>query len=564
MPPIMRAKPILVSILLSLVGCSAPPPKRPPRDELVPLGPEWSASALWLHATAGIAAGHKSECQGVAAVLEKEKRCKKQLCKNGADLANEWIDKCKKIDSAELAAVTELAAALADEADRGKTPCSKELAAMMESCSEKDCREQAQHWATECGDNEAGPLAVAMLERTVERGAGEPVHLDARGCNSMRDEIREGARCADEPACRAAWKTVLAQRKRCVTEGAVVDLSLALWEATIVHRGAIEAEPIVAKMDEIDLEGVVLPFADQHGSVIEVCRERPADLAAYRKARDACQGTMTVARRGDDGHILVGRVALPPPGPFAALYPTLMLVGEAAALEAESAAAVKKDLDEVAAASPEAALGLLAKAFDRHAAELERYKAAAQELIGHDAALAPLFARIGQAKTAAHVGIKQTALRRAFADRAANRPFADLTLEGVVEPGAETRAYFATPFEVLPESGKAYRRAILKLQTLESKSPRPGPAEAQKARKTADAGAASCQQARDRSRAARDGLLACALEAACDGARTTALGDEWTAAHAEVLRLRREIDTALSVLPPARSRLRADVICPDE
>jgi hypothetical protein len=525
-----------LALFLLAAACTAPPPKRPPRDELVPVE-EWRASALWLHATAGIPPEHAAECKGVAVVLERERKCEKQLCKYGAELASEWLDKCKKHAPDEVEKMSELAAQLSDEAERGKTECSTELAAMLEVCTSEDCRERARKWATSCG--EGGPLAVAMLARAVERGAGERVELDARSCKTLRAEVREGSRCADEAACRAVWKTVGTHRAACREEGGAPDLAMAIWEATIVQHGAIETDPIRASEDA-DLSEVALAFADGGGAVIDVCRTQPADAAAYVAARRTCEGSMTIARRGDGGSLVLGRIALPSPH-FAGLYPSLVVQDERAAEEAAAVTALKESLSELKAAGEADALRVLAGAIHRYARLLDGSETARAALRAEEAALTPLFVRIAKERAVAHAKIRDPILRLSFVDHSRSRPLAHVSLDGVVEPGARTNGMFFRAGDALPGAMAAYRKALAKLESQESQSTRPARPQLEAARKQAASAAKDCAAARARMTAIQAELYGCVLQGNCD---SSALVAEWVDLHGKIDGARHVIEMA--------------------
>jgi len=525
-------------------------------------GPEaedhWGTSALWLHATAGSPSGKQAECKYVAAVLEEEERCQARLCRYGAELATEWLEKCKTIEPSLAGKTSELRARFLEAKAGAGTPCATELEALLGGgCKGDTCSAEAQTWATSCGETEAGPLVVRMLQRTVARYGGEErVSLDMRSCSTLREELTKASVCADVDSCREHWPQVKLYRKSCESKEALPKLLTGVAQMAIAF-GADHTDEVVAVAKEPQLlyaGQYALTLADGKGAILRLCWKRPADRASYLKMRDECQsGPIEVVRvrsTKDGGRELrFGRVHLPTALPLTTLYPWLRLVDEQLQEDDRALAALRRDLAAVVAAPmSEGPKKLLALA-NTHARFLRRSYDAREALGKEDGRLAPLFEQLAMVKVNSGLRVSSIPNRWSLVQRAKQRPFADLGPEATLQLGSFTAAHSLVVAKTLPQSMAAYLKRLGPLVVMVDRGLKPGAADVKVAKTFGRGQVEACDGALDRLVEVERELLACAFNLdGCSAAQQQALGERWGQTRDEVEKAHHGLDIALGVL----------------
>jgi len=551
---------VLVPVPLGLVftllaaACSSPPPKSAAEPTSRGQADDWKRSATWLYATSDATSGPPAECEHVRTRLQEELRCRGPLCQYGAEVAQEWLQKCKKLMPAAVEEVSGLEATLRDQMEREPSACSTEFQRFIkDGCEAKDCLEAAQSWATKCAEKEAGPLCVAMLERTVERALGpeERVHLDSRSCSSLATHLKQAARCADEPACKEILPEAEAYRTRCNTDELKPDLGTALAVASILIGAARDpaAVPILRSAEPVAGAAFPLALADGSGAILEVCHRPVFERKDYLEARARCpSGRLSVARAftADDGSrvLRIGQLLLPEQPSFTSLYPSLELPGELEELTKLHLTEVKSDLD--AALQAPAVTPLVAFA-DKYAEWLERSSSVRDGVQSSDSKLAPLLRKLAEAKVAAMRTTKDTGAQRGVLERARHRAFADIGLDGTFQPGAATRASWVDTAKLWPEATRDAAAALAPLEAAAKKGGRPKGATRDAELEAARAHATACAAATHTRQDAERDLLTCAFES-CTEERKTELSERWQKAHNDALSALRELDLALGAM----------------
>ncbi len=521
-------------------------------------GDGWQTTALWLHATAGSGSSQAAECEHVARALDDESRCQKRLCRYGADLAGEWLDKCTKLKPSQVAQTKKLQAQFGEAAQGEKTECAKELEALLgDGCKPESCAVRAQRWATRCGETEAGPLAVGMVQRNGDRTASdEGMRLDMRSCDTLRDELRKGTSCEDEAACRDLWPQVKLYRRSCEAKGEPPDLVTGIYQMAIAF-GADRTGEIVAVSDEPQLifaGQFPLTLADGKGAILGVCWKRPQEREAYLKLRDECQGgTIDVARvmssKGGGRELRFGKVALPTMLPLTILYPWLLVVDERDHDDARAIQALRDGLSAALAAPAAEADAKLLTVINTHARLLRRSIEAQEALTKHDAALVPLFRRLARTKVNGGMRVRSIANRWSLVRRAKRRPFADLGLDATLQLGAFTRAYSLDVTKTLPQAMAAYQGALAVLVKVVERGIKPGGSDLQVAKQFGRQQVKACDAALDELVEIEGELLACAFDwKGCGAEGQHALGERWRKTRDAVERAHHGLDIALGVL----------------
>lgn len=534
----LRASAVFLPVLaisIAQLGC---PTERMPRPKEA-AGPEdaWSRiapSKEWLFASSEFNGPHKAECDHVLGWVKGEEACKGSLCEFGVSLAAEWIQRCTPlVEAPQVDTVRSLQATLAGRTSEKPTDCQKELDVILrEGCGDDaSCLPTGQRWATRCAKSDATPLALRMLQRTIERRAeqgAEAVKLDTRTCAELRGEVMEAAKCKDRFACAEAIPRVSSYRDRCESDAERPALATAVAEMTVLYFGSKPAEPILLRADATSLQPNELPVTldDRSGGVITVCDERASDLGRYVGARKGCQGgRMVVARafptaRGAE--VRVGSLDFPDDATFSARYPTIVAAGELDLRDKEAAAALDADLAKAAeaarGAAPDAAR-MAARAVLANVLSIKRSPVVRAVLVKHDGALAPALREIARAKIAATRGKVAPGDAAGLITRARTRIFADLAADGSVEIGAASRAFTLDATALFPRAGDAYGGV---LKGVRARRVDPRTAKAERARGLAAAQA--CGAALKRLSETKKGLASCnfGLES-CDGAKSAEL-----------------------------------------
>jgi hypothetical protein len=519
---------------------------------------DWQTTALWLHATAGSGSSHEAECSHVAQVLEDEQRCQGRLCRYGLELASQWFDKCTKLAPPKVAPTKKLQAQYREAIKAGTTACAKELESLLgDGCKPVSCAVDAQRWATRCGETEAGPLAVGMVQRNVQRYGGEDAsQLDMRSCDSLRDELRKGASCDDQEVCRDLWSQVKLYRKSCEAEGQPPDMVTGIYQMAIAY-GAERSDEVIKVSDEPELifaGQFPLTLADGKGVILGACWKRPQDRSSYQKIRDECQsGTLDVVRvRSSEGggrELRFGKVALPTVLPLTTLYPWLRMVGDQVQEDDRDLAALRKDLAATVGASPaEGARKLLALA-NGHARFLRRSIDAREALGKQDAALAPLFEQLATIKVNGGLRVPSLPNRWSLLQRAKTRPFADLGEDATLQLGAFTAAHSLTLAKTLPKATAAYRRRLGPLVVMVERGLKPSASDLRVAKTFGRRQVAACDTALDQMVEVEGELLSCPFDPkSCGAEQQHGLGERWREARDAVDKAHHGLNIALGVL----------------
>ncbi len=535
------------------IGCSASTARtdrRPPPPE------RWSRSALWLHATAKTSVGHAAECRHARAVLAAEGGCKGALCGFGAELAAEWQEKCSTLLPGEVAAVKASATTLAERALASPGTCARHHTRFMEhGCDPRHCRDDAQEWATRCGEREGSPLALTLLERVVSRHLADPereVTLDPRSCETLRGAVEAGASCVTESACKRAWQEVETERERCGDEHEKLPLAAAVRTLAIAV-GAVrdpDAIPLAPEPPVLEKGAVPLMLADGGGAVLMVCTRRVVTLEAYISRREACEGSFVhVARavgEGPNRELRRGNLRIRRDVEVVDVFPALAVVGEDAALAQRRASALDARVAAAIALGGSEGLVELVAALDEHARWLQRSALMRQALAPRDEALVPLFETAARAKAA--LGKSDVRTRRGVAARARTRPFADLTGHGALDPSDDTEARWLIAEAVWPQATAAYATLLGPVIAAAERTDTP----ALRAAWTQEARAAGVRcNARESALHAIGGeLLACVFDG-CDDGRMDELYAARGVAFDGLRSDRRAFDRAVTAVDPA-------------
>jgi hypothetical protein len=473
-----RAALLLPIPAVFLLGCPTEPPPR--AKEPIVVEDEWTRiapSKEWLHATADFSGDHKAECAHVLEWVQGEEHCRASLCEHGRDIAGEWLERCPKFaPKAQVAQVKELRDRLTERATEKPTECGKQYEAMLrDGCGgeDKTCEAAGQRWATRCAKDEATPLVMRLLEKTIERKLSEPapIKLDVRPCDELRADVADAARCKDRFACGEAIPRVDAYRSRCESDDERPTITTAVHELTVLVGAGKTGEPILTRTGGAGIlpDEAPVALADSSGAVILLCDERASDLGRYLASRKSCTGgKMVVARAFKTGRgveVRVGSLDFPDDASFVARYPTIMGARELetrdkeeqAALEAELAKAA--DLGKTPAGAAEA-YHVLARAVAAHAGAIRRSAAMKAAITARDEALAPALKELGKAKVAALKGRVPAPDHDGLVARARTRAFADVGPDGAVLIGVPSRASRLDTTQLLPRSMAAYADAM--------------------------------------------------------------------------------------------------------
>lgn len=541
---------LLASSLLAS-ACGGAPKKKvheaPPEDP-------WDRtphSDEWLHATRDVSGGHEAECKAVAEWIAGEEGCRATVCAHAKDLAKDWLSRCKPHDAGDVATVEEQLAVTSKRAKQDETPCGGELEAILQGECEGDktCRAPAAAWATRCGATDGTPLVMRMLERSVERRAGERVKLDARSCGELLAEVTAGASCAQQFACEDALRKVETYRMRCEGEGKP-SLAAAVLTLAITHGADKKARPVLAQTSTLTAREISTALDDGTGAALWVCGERTVDLASYLAKRRACKdGTVVYAKafkREGGLEVRLGTLAFPDDRTFSARFPTLAVDGEAELRDAQALSKFEADLGAVAKSTPAEGVALLGRTMVGAAAAIRRSAAFREALSAADAGLGPAMRELGKLKAAAAKKKMTVAELAGFHARAQERAFADLSDAGVVTPGVATRATELETAELLPRSMAAYLEgyrpadAVAKLRKVDAKT-------AGLARSYAKIQATACGAAQKRLSEAEQQMIACAFgAAACDEARVSSLTRAIDESRAAAEGARHQLDTVMT------------------
>ncbi len=519
---------------------------------------DWATSALWLHATAGSPSGKQAECKYVAEVLAEEERCQARLCRYGAELATEWLEKCKTIEPSLASKTSELRGTFLEAKAGAATPCATELEGLLGGgCKPETCSAEAQRWATTCGETEAGPLAVRMLQRTVGRYGGEDrVRLDMRSCPTLREELVKASVCGDLDSCREHWPQVKLYRKSCESKEAPPKLLTGVAQMAIAFGAEQTGEVVaVAKEPRLLYAGQYpLTLADGKGAILRLCWKRPADRASYLKMRDECQsGALEVVRvhtkKGGGRELRFGRVHLPTVLPLTTLYPWLRVVDEQLQEDDRALAALRRDLAGVMAAPSSEEAKKLLVLVNTHARFLRRSYEAREALGEEDGKLVFLFEQLAAVKVNNGLRVPSIANRWGLVQRAKKRPFADLGPEATLQLGSFTAAHSLTVQETLPQSMAAYLKRLGPLVVMVERGLKPGAGDVQVAKQFGRRQVEACDAALDRLVELEGELLACAFNLdGCSAEQQYSLGERWGQARDEVEKAHHGLDIALGVV----------------
>lgn len=560
----LRAPSVVFSLGLGLLalqpGCGVEPPKSAATPPAISDHDDWKRTAIWLYATDRARGGHEGECTYVYELLEKEARCKGELCIRGAELASEWLEKCSSLAAEQASEVGDWQASMSDRADQPPTKCADVFAELTgEGCEPDSCLERAQRWATDCGEIEAGPLSVLILERALRRKLDdESIQLDTRGCVAMGKLLLEGAHCADEEACKKLLPEVEAYRTQCEAN-AEPDMATAVAQLAIVVGSAREPTPVqISDESKTIAEGrVPLRLADGSGAILGVCHRKAVELGAYLKDREGCPGArLSVARVIDSEQgireMRVGTLFLPEGVELTSLYPWLEVTGESEQLAKERVAAAKTEIEAVLAADGDAGLVKLIELVDRHRQWILRSESVAAVLRAHDAKLAPLLERLGQAKAKVAATTRDSSKLRSLLIRAKTRPLADVDRKGAVAVGAYNGGYWLEGGKLWPKAMAAYRAQLEPLEQAVRKARKQPGSDIDKARTEARTHAKACAAALERQREAVSQLEACVF-ASCDNAERDAAVQQLDQGRQDAARARLQLDAALGPISATAS-----------
>ena len=535
-------------------ACTVSQPKQAHHTKTTLERDSWKASALWLYATADSGAGHEAECKHVHDGLNEETSCAAKLCRYGAELSQEWLEKCAKHMPQERDAIDALSKKLRVEAKGKASSCSRAFDAMLDDCGES-CAERAQSWASRCSESEAGPLVMRILERKVAATTGNSrARLDKRSCATLREGLHEASRCKDVPDCKEAWKRwVVPHRSRCeADEGAPLDA--AVWQLRIAagEQRELETVRVASKPETLSDSAVTLVLADQLGAVVKVCLARPTTADAYREAREGCGGaTLAHVQDNDDGvRILhVGRVSATTTASLAAVLPWVELAADVAKRESALLAKVRQGLDVVFDAETADALPELMGLVNRHA-ELLRSSDQVRALFGErDEALVPLFIKLAAKKVSRARSIKNVSNRRGLVNRARRHAFADVADDGTIKPGAPTAAFLLPTAALAPKAMGAYLKRLDAVDDDIAARRRPGLSDIRTAADFGRNAAERCGAAEKRMDAAAAALTSCLFrDAGCGDGEQQEHAERWHGAKRDLVVAQQQFAIAHSVI----------------
>ncbi|RLB45835.1 MAG: hypothetical protein DRI90_28000, partial [Deltaproteobacteria bacterium] len=473
----------------------------------------------------------------MAQVLDAEQRCQGRLCRYGLELAEEWLDKCTKVKPSSVAPTKQLQARYRDAVKSGTSDCAKEVETLLGGgCKADTCAADAQRWATRCGEAEAGPLVLRMVQRTVKRYGGDDAEqLDMRSCDSLRDELRKGASCEDEALCRDLWPLVKLYRKSCEAEDKPPDLVTGIYQMAIAF-GADRSDEVVKVSDEPKLifaGQFPLTLADGKGAILGVCWKRPQESPSYQKLRDECQsGTLDVVRvrsaEGGGRELRFGKVTLPTVLSLTTLYPWVRLVDEQVQEDDRSLAALRGDLAATVGASTAEGVRKLLALVNTHARFLGRSIDAREALGAQDAALTPLFEQLATIKVNGGLRVPSIPNRWSLLQRAKTRPFADFGDDASLQLGAFSAAHSLTLAKTLPKAMAAYRKRLGPLVVMVERGLKPSAADLRVAKQFGRKQVEACDAALDQLVEIEGELLSCPFDAnRCGAEQQHALGERW-------------------------------------
>jgi hypothetical protein len=551
-----------VGLGLSMAGC----PSEPPKPAVEPKAPadEWASipsSPEWLHATRDVTGPHEAECAKALEWLKGESNCQGAICEHARDLGKEWLAKCPRLSSS-TRDVQALVAQSAERAGASPTSCERELVVLLrDGCKKKGdaCMEEGQGWATRCAHAEASPLAVRMLERTVERAYDEPtrVTLDPRSCDELRVDVATAATCNHRFKCEDALKLVEPYRERCQGESSWPTMATAVLELATFVGAQKPTEPIGVQLrPNVIAEGEVpLGLTDGSGAALWVCDTRPVDVAGYLEARRACQGGKVVFARGFKvkGRLEVHAGALDAPSDdvFRARFPGLVVHGEAAARDRAIAAELEPELKKAAALAEPEAVASMMKALSARAADLRRSAGLRAALAANDEVVVPLLRAVGKAKVAAGKARLSAVDRAGLAERAIGSPLGDVGVDGAVRAGVPGPLDGLDVASMWPKAAGEYLDAV---KPLVRKPVRPAARELALVRTYAETQAQACGEAMRKARAAEQGLMACGFGfETCDEGKIAAVAKEGDDARAAAEDAHGKLRIAASALGAARA-----------
>jgi hypothetical protein len=554
---------VLATSALALAGCPTEPPKRaaepkPPPDEWagIPSSPEW------LHATASFSGPHGAECGHALTWVRGEAKCEGAVCVHARDLAREWVQKCEAF-SPTVAEVKPLVPQFSARAQKEPGQCAKELEALLrDGCKKRNeaCMEEGQGWVTRCAHDLGSPLAVRMVERTVERGFDEPgkVTLDPRPCEELRQDVAKAAACDHRFKCEEALKLVDPYRERCQGEEQWPTMATAALELATLVGAQKPAEPIRVLMEPKTIaEGEVpLRLADGTGAALWVCDQRAADAAGYVDQRRACAGGKVSFARAfkvkGRYEVRAGTLDSPSDAVFAARFPSFAVTGEAAARDKAALAELGPALEKAAGGPKTEAAASIAKALLAKAPELRRSAGLRAALARLDDAVAPALRELGKAKVAAAKGRLSPVDLAGFAARAEDSVLADVGPDGAVRVGVPGPLDEVELASAWPKAVAEYRDAVKTLFKA-AKGARATSRDAGLVRGFAEQQGQACGQAMKKARTAETSLIACGFGFdTCDEGKLATLGKDADDARAAAEDARGKALYAASSLGPAR------------
>jgi hypothetical protein len=446
--------------LTLVVGCAATPPTRVRDKRPRALDDDWERSVVWLHATAGASSGATGECKHVHDLLAGENRCRGQLCTPGSELAAEWQDKCGAADSGEDP-LGDAKRHFETELARQPSACFRDYLAITDGpCEGEACHARAQTWATRCAETEASALALTVVRTLVRRAAGsEAPRLDERSCSQLSAAVATGAKCADEADCRKAANDVRVHDQRCANVAKASSLTLAIQRAAVLAGAGEQPKPSPVDTSEaLDVATIPLPLADRLGAVLTVCGRRVVAQDAFLATRERCGGgpvTFAVLR---DGRLEIAKLKPIGERSIAELFPRFALEVERKQRDRAQLDAFTSALDEALASNdPPRSLRVL----DDHAHYLAQTAAAQAALAERDNTMVGLLVQLAEAKVKFAGGFGRDIQHlRGMLQRGPERPLADVSLEGAVQPLAPTRASLLRLSSWLPAAAKAYRKEL--------------------------------------------------------------------------------------------------------
>jgi hypothetical protein len=550
----VRATGVVVATAL-LMACTVAKPKLAEEvSTAANQGEDWNNSALWLYA-ASRAGSPKQECADVHGVLLEEESCKGALCRFSADLSKEWLGKCTKHVPDGAAAIEKVRAHSIEQASAQPSACAKEHEKLTDNCSTPECRGEAQKWATRCAESEAGPIAVRMLERAVERGgAPRDFRLEARSCATLSELQQAGARCGDSASCAEAFEVVSSFRAACLDDGKKKpNISVGAWQMAIQLGAGQGTEPIAVTANPPQLPTGSLPVmhTDGGGAMLRVCGKVVASPQEYLKARQLCEeGSIDFVRvfDGEQGpEVRLAKVYVNKELPFTALYPALRVNGELAHGEEVALGELVYVLGELGTGD-EGVVKLLDVA-RKNARWMQLSVPIAELFRSNDLKLAPLLERIAKVKVDGAKKVYDQASLRGLAQRARTRPFADVGKEGQFELAGGGAAFFLDASKLMPKAMERYRAALDGLERSVRHFREPGPMELTIATEFGTSQAKTCGEAQGRMRVAQFQLLECASSSdGCADDQHQGFLKQWLDAREEAEQARRMLNIAMGAL----------------